>query len=113
MFGLFDGEIMVGITGIIPDPDDETTAVFVASYISPPYRGYGFSDRLFQVRIAFALAAKFIRITVAHRESNERSYRAIRRHGFIEISRTPQLWPDGVTEDEVVYELQKNPASAS
>ena len=48
---------------------------------------------------------KFERIQVSHRALNDVSRRAILRHGFIQTRRSPRLWPDGVTEDEVFYEL--------
>ena len=49
IFGLFDGERLVGITGAFAWPDDRSgeTATLVMSYIVPAYRGRGLSRLLY------------------------------------------------------------------
>ena len=107
-FGLFDGERLVGITATFPwkqDPSGET-AVLAMSYILPEHRGRGHSRMLYEARLDWIRTRpQFKRVVVSHRESNETSRRAIRRHGFVVTHRAPHLWHDGTTEDEIFYEL--------
>ena len=108
MFGLFDDDRLVGITGVITDPDDASgaTALLVASFIVPAYRGRGLSARLYEARLDWiARQPGFTRAVVSHRASNEPSRRAAARFGFTEIARAERLWPDGSLEGEVVLEL--------
>jgi ribulose-5-phosphate 4-epimerase/fuculose-1-phosphate aldolase len=49
---------------------------------------------------------KFKHVLVIVRASNEASQRACRNFGFACIGRAPRTWPDGTTEDEMVYELR-------
>jgi RimJ/RimL family protein N-acetyltransferase len=110
VFGLFDGDTMIGITGVLTSREDSSgqTAVLVMSYIVREYRGRGLSRMLYEARLAWARAhPKLNRIVVSHRESNEASRRANQRHGFVPTGQiSPRVWPDGVTEGEVFYELQ-------
>ncbi len=106
IFGLFAGDDLIGITGVVTDRDDPTgkTAVLVMSYIRPAYRGRGLTAQLYEARLNWiASQPQFTRTIVSHRASNEASARAIRRHGFTVIDRMPRTWPDGTTEDEVRY----------
>jgi RimJ/RimL family protein N-acetyltransferase len=108
MFGLFDGDAIVGLAGVIMDWNDPraATAVLVASYLLPGYRRRGLSVRFYEARLAWVQAQPGVtRVVVSHRASNDASRRAIQRHGFCETARTSRQWHDGITEDEVVYEL--------
>ena len=108
MFGLFDDEQLVGITGVIADPEDPSgaTALLVASFIVPAYRGRRLSARLYEARLDWiAPQSGFTRVVVSHRLSNEPSRRAAARFGFAEVARAERCWPDGSFEDEVVLEL--------
>jgi RimJ/RimL family protein N-acetyltransferase len=108
VFGLFADAELIAITGIITSPGDPSgaTAELVMSYILPPYRGRGFSSLLFEARLRWATAQPQITtVRVSHRYSNQASRRAIERHGFVFVRRAPRLWPDGVLEDEVFYQL--------
>jgi RimJ/RimL family protein N-acetyltransferase len=108
IFGLFAGNDLIGITGVVADRDDPTgeTAVLVMSYIRPAYRGRGLTALLYEARLKWiASQPRFTRTIVSHRASNEASARAVRRHGFTLIDRVPRAWPDGATEDEVRYRL--------
>ena len=55
IFGLFDGEHLVGVTGAFAWPDDCSgeTATLVMSYILPAYRGRGFSRLLYAAALGF------------------------------------------------------------
>lgn len=105
VFLLFDGENSVGLTGVITSSDDPTTAICVASYLMPAYRGKHLSRLFYQARIAWARNQGFRRITVGHRLSNLASQRANQAFGFRETERAPYTWPDGSEEPEVCYEL--------
>jgi RimJ/RimL family protein N-acetyltransferase len=110
IFGLFAGNDMIGITGVVADRDDPTgkTAMLVMSYIRPAYRGRGLTALLYEARLEWiASQQQFTQTIVSHRASNEASARAIRRHGFTVVDRIPRTWPDGTTEDEVRYRLRR------
>lgn len=107
LWGAFDGEAIVGLTGAFRDRDDSSgqTAAFGMTWLDPAYRGRGVSRLFYEVRIAWARAQGFARIEVGHRASNAASAAAMRRAGFVRIAARPHLWPDGAWEDDVVYEL--------
>ena len=109
VFGLFDGERLVGITGAfasLEDPSRET-ATLVMSYILTPYRGRGLSRLLYAAALDWTRAhPRFTRVIVAMRDSNESSRRACERQGFAPVRRASRTWPDGATEDEIIYELR-------
>ncbi|HEY1727903.1 MAG TPA: GNAT family N-acetyltransferase [Candidatus Baltobacteraceae bacterium] len=109
VFGLFDGERLVGITAAFTwrlDPS-EKTAVFAMSYIAPEYRKRGFSRLLYNARLDWVRAhAQVEKIVVSHRVSNEISAKANRPFGFEFVRTESKNWPDGTTEDELVYELR-------
>ncbi len=109
IFGLFDGDKLIGITGVLTSSEDPSdTAMLVMSYIDRAYRRRGLSSMFYEARLAWARAQpKLVRVVVSHRESNEASRRANQRHGFIATGQiTPRVWPDGATENEVFYELR-------
>ena len=108
IFGLLDGERLVGITGAFAWPDDCSgeTATLVMFYIVPAYRGRGLSRLLYAVALDWTRAhPRFRRVIVAMRAGNAASRRACERHGFTSIRTAQRTWPDGVSEDEIVYEL--------
>lgn len=108
VFGLFDVERLIGITAVFTWRDDPSgqTAILAMSFILPEYRGRGLSQLLYQARLDWIRTrGLFKRVTVSHRESNEVSRRAIKKHGFLPTGRAPRIWPDGTTEDEIFYEL--------
>ena len=107
LFGAFDGEAIVGLTGAFTDRDDPSgrTAALGMTWLAPPYRGRGVSRLYYAERIAWARARGFARIAVGHRASNTASGAAMRQAGFQLIGREPHHWPDGADEDLVQYEL--------
>lgn len=108
MFGLFDENQIIGLTGIVTDQNDQSqkTALIISSYTTPVYRGKGLSRMLYQACISWAKDQPQIkRITVSHRESNLASKHANQKFGFVEIGRSSKTWPDGTSEDEIFYEL--------
>lgn len=114
IFGAFDGDELVGITGVFTDRNDPsgTTAALGMTYLLPAYRGRGLSALYFDTRVRWARARpQFVRIAVSHRRSNEASGRAIERYGFARTGTVGRTWPDGAVEDEVTYELTLAPAA--
>ena len=105
MFLLLEGDAPVGLTGVITDRDDPTTAICVASYLKPSHRGQKLSRLFYQARIDWARTQGFRRLTVGHRLSNTASMRANQAFGFRETHREPHTWHDGTEEPEVLYEL--------
>ena len=76
------------------------------SYIEPAYRGRGFARLFYEARLDWARSrGAFKRIRVSYRRSNEVSRRANQRYAFAETDALQRMWPDGMQDDEVVYEL--------
>jgi RimJ/RimL family protein N-acetyltransferase len=108
VFGLFAGDDLIGITGVVTDRDDPTgtTAMLAMSYIRPDYRGRRLTALFYEARLRWIAAQPhFTRAIVSHRASNTASARAILRAGFTRIGHGARTWPDGTTEDEVRYEF--------
>lgn len=109
MFGLYDGDNMIGLTGIITDPelDGGNTAMLVASFLLPKYRGLGLSTMFFEARFAWAKRYPNInKIVASVRATNNPSQRAVERNGFKEVARISRIWPDGTAGDQVDYVLR-------
>jgi RimJ/RimL family protein N-acetyltransferase len=109
LFGLFDGERLVGISRVSVASADSSgsTAEFGTSYIAPEYRGRGLVRQFYEARLAWVRARpQFARVVVGHRRSNVPSRRAIERFGFRWIRDVPRRWPDGADDDYVDYELR-------
>ncbi len=108
IFGLFQGERLIGISGVFADRNDPSgaTASLGMSYIVPEYRRRGLAARLYEARLAWARARpQFARAVVGHRRSNAASQRSIERFGFRHTGDMPHRWHDGSQEDNVRYEL--------
>lgn len=108
VFGLFDGETLIGITAVFTCRDDPSgrTGVFAMSFIEPDYRGRGYADLYYKARIDFGVKhLPWMRLAVSHRADNTPSRRAILRHGFTLIGQKEKSWPDGKRMDELMYEL--------
>lgn len=106
VFGLFDKETLIGITGAVTVKQEPTNGVLYGSFIQRPYRGRGLSDLFYESRIGWAKDyLPWKKLIVSHRENNEASRRANQRHGFVYTHRASKIWPDGVTCDELCYEL--------
>ena len=109
VFGLFDDDVLVGLTGVLRDSTDCSgkTAVLVMSFIAPAYRRRGLATMFYDARLAWLRRhPRFTRVVVSHRRSNEASRRANHRHGFAFTHAESRTWPDGAHEDELHYELR-------
>jgi RimJ/RimL family protein N-acetyltransferase len=108
VFGLFDDDQLIGITAAVTSRDDPSgqTAMFAMSFVLSEYRHRGLSRLCYDERLAWVQARPhFRRVIVSHRASNEASRRIIVRYGFVLTGRSPRIWPNGETEDELMYEL--------
>jgi RimJ/RimL family protein N-acetyltransferase len=108
VFGIFDGESMIGFTGIFTARIDPTgqTGILAMSYIEPEYRGQGLSRLFYRARIDWAITQPQLKmLTVSHREGNETSRRANQAFGFILDHKEKKLWPDGTEADDWYYSL--------
>jgi RimJ/RimL family protein N-acetyltransferase len=108
VFGLFDGENLIGLTAAFTDRDDPTgeSALVAMGYVVPSHRGRGLSNVLHEATMAWVRSQpQFRRVVISHRESNTASRGGILKAGFIEKARTgPWNWPDGTQEDDIAYE---------
>ena len=110
-FGLFDGDQLTGITGIIRKDLDAhaNEAICIASYLLPEYRGKGLSKMFYQARLDWAVKEPGLQyVCVGHRASNIASYRANQAFGFKLVSKEMRTWPDGMEEDQHIYRLDLN-----
>lgn len=105
VFGLFDGDAIVGLGSIFTDRDDPATALLAMSYVAPAWRGRGLTALTYGARLDWARERGFARIVTGHRDTNIASKRAILRHGFRPIATRTLTWPDGTTGDDIDYEL--------
>lgn len=108
VFGLFDRNILIGLTGIFTSGEDPSgqTGVLAMSYIEPAYRRRHLSDLFFKARFAFAVQhLPWNFLTVSHRRGNEASRCAILRHGFILTGTRQAVWSDGARDKEFMYIL--------
>lgn len=112
IFGLYDGDALIGIGGAYLDEGDpsRSTGLLVMGYVDPAHRGRGAAGLLLDARLYwFGKRAATTRIRIARRATNEPMRRLLERRGFRERTRTPKTWPDGGVDDEVVYELAVAP----
>ncbi|PTQ96701.1 acetyltransferase (GNAT) family protein [Mucilaginibacter yixingensis] len=103
--GLFCGEGMIGITGVVIDWDDDTRGIMVQSYIQKEYRGRGLSNLLYNIRLEWARNKGLRSLRIGHKESNLASKAANQRHGFKYVHSESSTWPDGSVEDVLYYDL--------
>ena len=62
---------------------------------------------LYQSRLDWIrMRGQFKRAVTTIRASNEVSQRVCRAFGFTYIGREARTWPDGSTEDELIFELR-------
>lgn len=106
IFGVFDGDQLIGLTAVFTSRDDPATAMLAMHFIRADYRGRRLSRFLYEAPLDWARRRKtFRRVIVAARESNFASLAAMRAAGFKPVRREGHTWPDGATEDEIWHEL--------
>jgi RimJ/RimL family protein N-acetyltransferase len=105
VFGLYCGDELAGITGIVINTERPDEAYMTQSYIRIAHRGKGLSRMLYEARLGWAKEKNIKRLVIGHRERNTISKSANQRYGFKYTHRENRTWPDGETEDMVYYEL--------
>jgi RimJ/RimL family protein N-acetyltransferase len=106
IFGLFDGDKLVGATAVRAEQDDPSAVRFWGSWLEKSWRGLGLTEMFYQARFDWVRQRPHIRrIVISVRASNHPSRRAIERHGFTLVKEVPHKWSDGVTEADCVYEM--------
>ncbi len=109
IFMLFSGETPIGMTGVSVWREDSTgkTAIFWGSWLDRGFRRQGLSELMYRARLEWVKTRPLIeRIIVSYRASNVASKYANQKHGFVFTRTHEKTWTDGVTEDEVYYELK-------
>ena len=109
VFGIYDGDNMIGLAGVFTWREDPTgkTAIFAMDFIHRDYRGKGLTKLLYQARLEWVRArtAQFDKAAIGHRAGNEASRRAIISHDFKLVGKEICQWPDGTEDLEYNYEL--------
>ena len=108
IFGLFDGEKIIGVTGVVPSKysEENHVAICVMSYIDPEYRGKGYSQLFYSARLDWARQNPLIKVVrVSHREGNIASCKANQKFGFKLVRKEMITWPDGTQDFEYIYDL--------
>ncbi|MCB9676746.1 MAG: GNAT family N-acetyltransferase [Alphaproteobacteria bacterium] len=108
IYGIFEGDAIVGMTGIAIRSDDPASANLWGSWLAPEARGRGLSRVMYRARLDWAVERGLARVTVSHRRSNVRSMQANQRFGFVLSHAAERTWPDGTVEDELFYALALN-----
>lgn len=105
-FGLYYGEELIGITGIVvTEPKQPQEAYMTQSYIRQVYRGKGLSKILYDIRMDWARTHGIRTLKIGHRANNTTSKAANQHYGFTYTHSEPRTWPDGATEDMLYYQL--------
>lgn len=104
-FGLYLGDELIGMSGIMCDAHHDREAELIASYIRKEYRGMDVAQLFYKARIEWARKTGIKRLIISHRESNAASRKANQRAGFQYTHRVSRLWHDGEWEDNLYYEL--------
>jgi RimJ/RimL family protein N-acetyltransferase len=108
IFGLFDGDKIIGLAAIFTLREDPSgqSGVLAMDYIDPLYRGRRLSKLLYEARIDWAKQhPSFRRLVVSHREGNEASRHANQSFDFKFIGKEEVSWPDGTKAPDYTYEL--------
>ncbi|MBL1408496.1 GNAT family N-acetyltransferase [Sphingobacterium faecale] len=105
IFGLYHQSNLVGLTGVALFYGDHSKALLFSSYIKPEHRGKGVSTLFYEERMAWARQKNCRSILVSHRAGNEASKAANQRFGFVYTHSEKVTWPDGSTDDELMYSL--------
>lgn len=109
IFLIYENKTPIGITCVSVDRNDATkkTALLWGSWLAPDFRGKGLSELMYQNRINWAKRQPTVeKIIVSHRASNLSSKYANQKHGFVFTHKTEKVWTDGVSEDEIFYEIE-------
>lgn len=104
-WGLYDGDVCIGLTGAVELRADATCALLIASYIRKEYRNQGLSKLYYEARIEWARSKGYKSVEVHHRANNLISKAANQKFGFQYWKTENVLWPDGSYDDSLFYRL--------
>lgn len=109
VFGLFDGQDLIGLNAAFTYWNDESgkTAILAMWFLKEDCRGRGLFAPFVQNAVDWAKAqGRFERIIVSHRPGNEASRRTNQALGFVYTHTERETWPDGETTDHPFYEIR-------
>ena len=107
LFGLYDGNKIIGMGGVSPDQDYKNAARLGGGYISKAYRGQGLAHVLISARIDWAKAnPAYDCIYLSHRRGNKPSQAVAEKAGFQYVMDKNIQWPDGQNDAEWIYVLK-------
>lgn len=107
VFGLFEGNAVVGLAGVIIIPETPDAALFVADWLEPAARGKGLSAKMHETRTTWAKARPGIRrLLISFRADNKIAIHAGKKHGFAFTHADDRIWPDGANVPIHHYELR-------
>tara|TARA_Y100001001_G_C7915779_1_gene276896 strand:+ start:134 stop:589 length:456 start_codon:yes stop_codon:yes gene_type:complete len=106
IFGLFDLECIIGLTGanIWSEDPSGRTAIFVMDFIHPDYRGLGLAKYLYESRIEWAKSMKCSRVRLGVRATNRVALETAKKFGFKQMDMKQVNWPDGNSDKEFIME---------
>lgn len=107
IFGLHDGQKLIGLSAVFTDRTDDSgrTALLAMWYLNAGYRGRGLFQDLVTESIDWAEREKrFDKIIVSHRTGNDASRAANQRAGFTYTGKKLHVWGDGSYEFNHFYE---------
>jgi len=105
VWGLYDGDACIGLTGVMELKEDPACALLIASYIRQEYRGRGLSELYYRARLDWARTMGYKWAEVHHRRTNVISKAANQKFGFQYIKTENVLFPDGTYDDSLYYRL--------
>jgi RimJ/RimL family protein N-acetyltransferase len=102
-WGLYDGDELIGLTGIGVQKDMPDTGYMGQSYIRKEHRGKRLSRLLYEARIAWAREHGLKRLTIGHRTINTASKTALHHFGFVYTHSETRIWPPDNQPDDILY----------
>lgn len=106
VFGLYDGEDVIGLTGVFRHKDSPDKGIVVMNYIRPEYRGRSVSGLFYQACIDWAQRQGDIRtLLVGFREGVEATRLVSEKWGFTFLSTEQETFGDGETVKHYTYQL--------
>lgn len=103
IFALYHLDLLIGLSGVVLNRDNQSEAILISSFIKEAYRGRGLSQLFFQARIEWARQKECAQVIVSHRAGNEASKAANQRCGFVYTYSKESRWPDGLLAEELMY----------
>lgn len=105
MWGLYDSDTCIGLTGLFAIPDEPEAVMFIASYIRQAYRKMGLSKLYYEARLAWARDRGYKVARIGHRAGNVASMAANQKFGFQYTHTVNKTWHDGTQVDDLNYQL--------